>query len=1099
MSGRKGAAILVCAIMSISAVTLTGGVGIGLSAAATNAEFQLTDASLEQTEIVEGEAATVTTTVENVGNEAGTYRAELESDADGVIDTKDVEIGAEEMRDVDFTQSFETTGTYNLSVNGEFAGALTVTEPASAEFEVTGLTLSDSVISVGDTVTVTADITNTGDAEGTYTADLAVDGTVEESNSVDVDAGSTETVSFIPSLETAGDYTISVGDGPTRDLTVVEPAPANISIRSATLSETTIDPDESVTVTATVENEGGTAGEITVDLEVDGITSNSKTRTVDAGEQTTIDFTPNFGEAGTYGITVNDESAGILTVAEPATFELSNASLGDNTILAGDTAAVSAEVTNVGGAEGTFTAKFRATGQDGIPETVDTRSVTLAGDESQTVELRGTFKQSGEYDVQVNQTTAGTLTVESPANLTVTDAELEEDVVDEGEGVTVSATIKNTGDREGTLSVSVAADKDVKTTEEVTVGPGENEQGRLTYTTTAAGEYEITVNGTSAGTLTVIRPATFRTTNPDIEPERVFEGNSTKVTATVVNVGTEPGTHTATLVVNDEAVETQKFDIGPGDDETVVFSRAFSEAAEYTIAVNNESAGTLSVLKAANVSISDTALSAETITAGESVMVTVELENDGDVEGEFTTQLRDSNTTLETDTRAVGPGANESVRFNRTFETTGKYNLTVNDDAVDTLAVLEPADIALGKTTLTPESVEVNESVELSIELQNDGEATGQQEVNITMGDGTTVQRTTDVPDNGTTLTISHPYNATGEYRVTIDDTAVGNVTVVEEQDNDGSGGGGGGGGGSRGGSSGSAGSTTASNAEPTVVRSESEEAVTVSVDDAPDERYEMTVDLVGPSDSQPAVSVSSVGIDPAGDPEMYETTIGRPTAEPDGPDPVSHGIALGYMEFNSSLGAASTSAATLHFTVDEEELPDGLSPENVAVLWYADDEWTMANVTHNVDGETHRATLPHAMPVAVVAMEPGRVKILDGVLPAEQVRVGYETTLRTTVVNPGDRPATRNITVSMNGEAVTERKVTLDPDENTTVQIEFEPAESGAVSLEGTEVGEITLFGDKDNDATSTDAETDDDIPGFGVPVAVLALLVTALAVRRG
>jgi len=48
----------------------------------------------------------------------------------------------------------------------------------------------------------------------------------------------------------------------------------------------------------------------------------------------------------------------------------------------------------------------------------------------------------------------------------------------------------------------------------------------------------------------------------------------------------------------------------------------------------------------------------------------------------------------------------------------------------------------------------------------------------------------------------------------------------------------------------------------------------------------------------------------------------------------------------------------------------------------------------------------------------------------------------------------------------------------------------------EGNEVGAITLF-DDDDGATSTDAETNEDIPGFGVIVAVLALLVTAFGAR--
>ena len=219
--------------------------------------------------------------------------------------------------------------------------------------------------------------------------------------------------------------------------------------------------------------------------------------------------------------------------------------------------------------------------------------------------------------------------------------------------------------------------------------------------------------------------------------------------------------------------------------------------------------------------------------------------------------------------------------------------------------------------------------------------------------------------------------------------------------------------------------------------------------------------------------------------------------ADPDGRDPVPHGAALGYVDLNSTLDAANTNAATLQFAIDEEMIPRGLGSEHVAVLRYADGEWSTANVTHTIEDDTHTVTLPHVAPVAVVAIEPGRVDIVESSVPADQVRVGYETTLRATVENPGDRPATRTVTVTMHGEPVGEREVSLRPGENATVQITFEPRESGTVSLEGNEVGSITLFGDTNDRTTTTDTETDEGVPGFGVVTAMLALLMTALVVR--
>ena len=281
------------------------------------------------------------------------------------------------------------------------------------------------------------------------------------------------------------------------------------------------------------------------------------------------------------------------------------------------------------------------------------------------------------------------------------------------------------------------------------------------------------------------------------------------------------------------------------------------------------------------------------------------------------------------------------------------------------------------------------------------------------------------------------------------------------------------------------------------MTRSASDEAVAVEVDGVAGERYETDVDLAGPSASEPAVSLTSFAVDPAGERDAFEARVGRPTAEPDGIDAVPRGAALGYVTTGTSLEPGATSAVTLRFTVDPEAIPDGLGPEDVAVLRYADGEWTAANVTHEVDGDTHAATLPRASPVAVVALEPGSVEIVETLGPADQVRAGYETTLRVTVENPGDRPANRTLTVAVNGESVAERPVTLGPGQNETVPIEFEPPEPGTVSLEGTEVGEIALLNEGGEGASQTDRGTEDETPGFGALAAVLALVATALAVR--
>ena len=103
---------------------------------------------------------------------------------------------------------------------------LTVAGLAPATFSVTGLTVSPSEVETGDSATVTATVENTGDLSGAYTAELKVDGTVEDTDDVTVAAGESETVTFTVSKDEAGTYTIDVG-GETDTLTVTSPPTQN--------------------------------------------------------------------------------------------------------------------------------------------------------------------------------------------------------------------------------------------------------------------------------------------------------------------------------------------------------------------------------------------------------------------------------------------------------------------------------------------------------------------------------------------------------------------------------------------------------------------------------------------------------------------------------------------------------------------------------------------------------------------------------------------------------------------------------------------------------------------------------------------------------
>ncbi len=106
------------------------------------------------------------------------------------------------------------SGHYQIIVD-----AVDVYAQSPAAFTVSNLGISPATVGVGQSVTITADVTNTGDLEGTHTVTLKIDDVVVENKDVTVAGGATGNVSFTVSKNTTGTYQVAV-DGQTGPFTV---------------------------------------------------------------------------------------------------------------------------------------------------------------------------------------------------------------------------------------------------------------------------------------------------------------------------------------------------------------------------------------------------------------------------------------------------------------------------------------------------------------------------------------------------------------------------------------------------------------------------------------------------------------------------------------------------------------------------------------------------------------------------------------------------------------------------------------------------------------------------------------------------------------
>lgn len=292
------------------------------------------------------------------------------------------------------------------------AGCLSADDDGSDEeaasgpsITVTDASLSDTTVSVDESLDITGTVENRGDREGTFYAELRVNGMIVDTNDVTVDAGDTASVTFTGTFNEPGEYEASVNDV-TAGTVLVELPPPEFEVVDTSMGNTPIAVDQPIDIGATIENVGGREGTFTAELRVDGVVVGTEDVTIDAGDTASVTFTRSFDEPGEYEVSITDATVGTALVEPPAAFEIVNTTMDTTTVGVGETVDVAAAVANAGGLEGTFTAELE---QDGEP--IATREVTVPPGETATAWFSVSFAERGAYPLSVNGVAIDTLYV----------------------------------------------------------------------------------------------------------------------------------------------------------------------------------------------------------------------------------------------------------------------------------------------------------------------------------------------------------------------------------------------------------------------------------------------------------------------------------------------------------------------------------------------------------------------------------------------------------------------------------------------------------------------------------------------------------------
>ncbi|MBA7606991.1 hypothetical protein ES703_14143 [subsurface metagenome] len=190
----------------------------------TPATFASGGLTISPTEADIGESVTISVVVANTGDAKGTYEVTLKID-NVVVATKDITLAGGTSEEVTFTISRDVPGTYATDINGlsaTFVVKAAVPEAAPAAFTTTALTVSPAEVDIGESVTISVLVANTGDATGTHQVTLKIDNVVVATKEVTLAGGASQEVTFTTAKDVAGTYAVNI-DGLSGTFTVKAP------------------------------------------------------------------------------------------------------------------------------------------------------------------------------------------------------------------------------------------------------------------------------------------------------------------------------------------------------------------------------------------------------------------------------------------------------------------------------------------------------------------------------------------------------------------------------------------------------------------------------------------------------------------------------------------------------------------------------------------------------------------------------------------------------------------------------------------------------------------------------------------------------------
>jgi len=201
---------------------------------------------------------------------------------------------------------------FYLQAEGFIVGPL-----KDAEFIVTDLKINPLTAEIFEPVLITVNVTNVGDVDGEYVANLTINNVLEENQTILVPGRNSTLAEFTVLKETEGNYTVEIG-GLTGTLTCKIPPPtaSKIGLSNLVVRPYEAWPNETVTITVLATNIGEELDSLSLRFMVDDSMVERKVIELDAKESTSVEFKFNAPTEGKHAIKVNALSGTLIVVPE---------------------------------------------------------------------------------------------------------------------------------------------------------------------------------------------------------------------------------------------------------------------------------------------------------------------------------------------------------------------------------------------------------------------------------------------------------------------------------------------------------------------------------------------------------------------------------------------------------------------------------------------------------------------------------------------------------------------------------------------------------------------------------------------------------------